>query len=236
MRTLLFILISLAFLWSCAPARFVEPLKKGEQVLSGHFGGPVAKIPGIGAIPIPFSSIGYGRGLSDQTTVFGNLHLTSLAFGVGQFELGASQKIWSSDRMGVSSQLNTNLLFDFYTGANRIWPQLDANYYYKYGRQWKPEKLDKMCAVYHRNYNFFYAGISNWFDFYRTESQGRPNEQLWIPSLQFGHQWIRPKWSYQTEFKILAPLESNENIVVPYPSLLQNQGALGLYFGITYHL
>jgi len=54
--------------------------------------------------------------------------------------------------------------------------------------------------------------------------------------LQFGHQWIRPKWSYQTELKILAPLESNENIVVPYPSLLQNQGALGLYFGITYHL
>jgi hypothetical protein len=155
---------------------------------------------------------------------------------VGQFELGASQKIWSSDRMGVSSQLNTNLLFDFYTGANRIWPQLDANYYYKYGRQWKPEKLDKTCAVYHRNYNFFYAGVSNWFDFYRTESQGRPNEQLWIPSLQFGHQWIRPKWSYQTELKILAPLESNENIVVPYPSLLQNQGALGLYFGITYHL
>jgi hypothetical protein len=159
MRTILFLILSLAILWSCAPARFVEPLKKGEQVLSGHFGGPVAKIPGIGAIPIPFSSIGYGRGLSDQTTVYGNLHLTSLAFGVGQFELGASQKLWHTDRMGLSSQLNTNILIDFYTGANRVWPQLDANYYYKYGRQWQPEKLDKMCAVYHRNYNFFYAGF-----------------------------------------------------------------------------
>jgi hypothetical protein len=207
MRILLFFTSSLAILWSCAPARFVEPLQKGQQVITGHFGGPVAKIPGIGAIPIPFSSVGYGRGLTDQTTVFGNLHLTSLAFGVGQFELGASQKLWSTDRMGLSGQLNTNILIDFYTGANRIWPQLDANYYFKYGRQWKPEQLDKMC-----------------------------NEQLWIPSLQFGHQWIRPKWSYQTEVKILAPLESNENIVVPYPSLLQNRGALGLYFGITYSL
>jgi hypothetical protein len=36
--------------------------------------------------------------------------------------------------------------------------------------------------------------------------------------------------------KILAPTYSNENIVVPYPSLLQNRGAMGLYFGITYRL
>ena len=229
MRIILFFGAGLTFLWSCAPARFVEPLKKGEEVISGHFGGPLAKIPGIGAIPIPFSSVGYGRGLTDQTTVFGNLHLTSLAFGVGQFELGASQKLWSTDRMGVSGQLNTNVLIDFYTGANRIWPQLDANYYFKYGL--KSYRIGEQ-----RNYNFMYAGISNWFDFYGTESQGRPNEQLWIPSLQFGHQWIRPKFSYQAEVKILAPLESNENIVVPYPSMLQNRGATGLYFGITYRL
>jgi hypothetical protein len=229
MRILLFFGAGLTFLWSCAPARFVEPLKKGEEVISGHFGGPMAKIPGIGVIPIPFSSVGYGRGLTDQTTVFGNLHLTSLAFGVGQFELGASQKLWSTDRMGISGQLNTNVLIDFYTGANRIWPQLDANYYYKYG-------LKSFRIGEQRNYNFMYAGISNWFDFYGTESQGRPNEQLWIPSLQFGHQWIRPKWSYQAEIKILAPFESNENIVVPYPSMLQNRGATGLYFGITYRL
>lgn len=236
MRILLFLFSSLVLLWSCAPARFVEPLKKGEQVITGHFGGPVAKVPGIGAIPIPFTSIGYGRGLTDQTTIMGALQTTSLAFGVGQFELGASQKIWSNDRMGVSAQLNANFLLDFYTGANRLWPQIDGNYYFKYGRQWKPEHLDHMCSVYHRNYNFFYAGISNWFDFYRVESQGRPNEQMLIPNFQIGHQWIRPKWTFQAEIKMLAPLSSNENIVVPYPSLLQNRGATGLYFGITYRL
>lgn len=235
MQSLLFLVSGLVFLWSCAPARFVEPLQKGQQVLTGHFGGPIAKVPGIGAIPIPFTSIGYGRGLSNQTTIMGALQTTSLAFGVGQVELGVSQRLWNTDRMGLSGQLNTNILIDFYTGANRIWPQLDANYYFKYGRQWRPEQLE-LSKVYHRNYNFVYAGISNWFDFYRVESQGRPNEQLWIPSLQFGHQWIRPKWSYQAELKILAPLESNENIVVSYPSLLQNRGALGLYFGIAYSL
>jgi hypothetical protein len=138
--------------------------------------------------------------------------------------------------MGISGQVNVNFLLDFYTGANRIWPQLDANYYFKYGKEWKPVKLDRFCVEQPKNYNFFYAGMSNWFDFYRIESQGRPNEQLWIPNFQLGHQWIRPKWSYQAEIKILAPTYSNENIVVPYPSLLQNRGAMGLYFGITYRL
>ena len=226
----------LAALASCAPARFVEPLKKGQQVITGNFGGPVAKIPGIGNIPIPYTAIGYGRGLTDKTTIFGNLHTTSLLFGVGQTDLGVSQSIWKNDQMGVSAQGSMNILVDFYTGANRFWPQVDANYYFKYGKHSKPVQLDAMCKVDSKHYNFFYAGISNWFDPYKTESQGRPNAQFWIPSVQLGHQWIRPKWSYQAELKMLAPNQSNENIVVNYPSMLNNRGALGLYFGITYHL
>ncbi len=225
----------LAALASCAPARFVEPLKKGQQVITGNFGGPVAKIPGIGNIPIPYTAIGYGRGLTDKTTIFGNLHTTSLLFGVGQTDLGVSQSIWKNDQMGVSAQGSMNILVDFYTGANRFWPQVDANYYFKYGKHSKPVQLDAMCKIESKHYNFFYAGLSNWFDPYKTESQGRPNAQFWIPSVQLGHQWIRPKWSYQAELKMLAPNQSNQNIVVDYPSLLQNNGALGLYFGITYH-
>jgi len=229
----LLVLIGLA---SCAPARFVEPLKSGQQVITGNFGGAVAKIPGIGSIPIPFTAIGYGRGLTDKTTVFGNLHTTSLLFGIGQTDLGVSQGIWKNDRMGVSAQGSMNILVDFYTGANRFWPQLDANYYVKYGKNSKPVQLDALCKVDSKHYNFFYTGISNWFDPYKTESQGRPNAQFWIPSVQLGHQWIRPNWSYQAELKMLAPNQSNQNVVVDYPSLLQNNGAIGLYFGITYHL
>jgi hypothetical protein len=235
-RINIFLIAVLAALASCAPARFVEPLKKGQQVITGNFGGPVAKIPGIGNIPIPYTAIGYGRGLTDKTTIFGNLHTTSLLFGVGQTDLGISQSIWKNDKMGVSAQGTMNIFVDFYTGANRFWPQLDANYYLKYGKHSKPVQLDAMCKIESKHYNFFYAGLSNWFDPYKTESQGRPNAQFWIPSVQLGHQWIRPKWSYQAELKMLAPNQSNENIVVNYPSMLNNRGALGLYFGITYHL
>ena len=79
-----------------------------------------------------------------------------------------------------------------------------------------------------------YGGISNWFDPYLTESQGRKNQQFWIPSVQLGHLWQQNNWNYNLEFKILAPIYSNENIVVDYPSMLGNHGAMGIYFGVTY--
>ena len=118
-RINIFFIAVLVALASCAPARFVEPLKKGQQVITGNFGGPVAKIPGIGAIPIPFTAVGYGYGVSNKTTVFGNLHTTSLAFGIGQTDIGVSQSIWKNDKMGVSAQGTMNIFVDFYTGANQ---------------------------------------------------------------------------------------------------------------------
>ena len=220
---------AILLLWSCAPTRFVKPLEKGQHAILGNFGGPMAKVPGIGVIPIPFTSVGYGYGLTDKTTIFGNLHTTSLLFGVGQTDIGVSQQIWKNEGMGVSVQPEINILVDFYTGANRFWPQLDANYYFDYrSRIAGGEKVEGTRV------NSIYGGISNWFDPYKTESQGRKNLQFWIPSVQIGHLWERNNWNYNVEFKMLAPIYSNENIVVDYPSMLGNYGAMGIYFGVTY--
>jgi hypothetical protein len=223
----------LLLLWSCAPTRYVKTLDKGQHAIQGNFGGPMAKVPGIGVIPIPFTSVGYGYGLTDKTTIFGNLHMTSLLFGVGQTDFGVSQNIWKNERMGVSIQPEMNILVDFYTGANRFWPQLDANYYfdYKSGIRDATYSGEKGSVL---KVNSLYGGISNWFDPYMTESQGRKNQQLWIPSIQIGHLWQRNNWNYNLEFKLLAPIYSNKNIVVDYPSVLGNYGAMGIYFGVTY--
>ncbi|NBO61725.1 MAG: hypothetical protein EBU82_12320, partial [Flavobacteriia bacterium] len=72
---------------ACAPSRYVKPLTQGEHAVQVNVGGPIAKIPGIGAIPMPLTSVGYGYGLKNNLTLFGNLHTTSLLFGVGQLEL-----------------------------------------------------------------------------------------------------------------------------------------------------
>ena len=215
---------------SCAPSRYIKPLAKGEHAVQVNLGGPVAKVPGIGVIPMPLTSVGYGYGVSEQLTLFGNLHSTSLLFGVGQMDVGALYECWKGNRMGLTIQPTVNVALDFYTGSNRIWPQLDANYYWDYAALRTKSKngkgFEKIRTV--------YGGISNWFDPYLTESQGRKNEQFWIPSLQFGHLWKRNQWTYQVEAKILAPIYSNENIVVDYPSMLGTKGALGAYFSVYY--
>lgn len=216
---------------ACAPARYVKPLNQGEHALQANFGGPITKVPGIGAIPLPLTSIGYGYGLRNRVSVFANIHTTSLLFGIGQFDIGASYCPWKNEKMGLSVQPILNTSIDFYTGANRFWPQIDVNYYFDY--RLIRTKANKKGF---QKTNSFYAGISSWFDPYRVESQGRPNEQFWIPSINLGHIWKKNQWSYQAEMKVLAPIYSNQNIVVDYPSVLGNYGALGAYFSVYYQI
>ncbi len=216
--------------FSCAPSRFVKPLEKGSHAIQVHLGGPIAKVPGVGAIPLPLTSVGYGYGLKENLTLFGNVHPTAMMFGVGQLDIGSVWCPWRKESMGITLQPTLNLAMDFYTGAKRFWPQLDVNYFWDYARlRTKPSSsrgLQKSRTL--------YAGMSHWIDPYPTESQGRKNQQFWIPSLQLGHLWQRNQWVYQVELKALAPIYSNENIVVDYPSFLGNRGAAGLYFSVNY--
>ena len=54
-------------LGACAPARFVEPLEKGELTVGGSLGGPVISFGG--PIPMPLSSVEVGYGLDTNLTV-----------------------------------------------------------------------------------------------------------------------------------------------------------------------
>jgi len=217
---------------SCSSSRYIKPLASGQSAVTMSLGGPIAKVPGIGVIPMPLTSIGYGYGINNNITVFGDLHTTSMLFGIGQLDLGATYRYWSTEKMGLTLQPTLNVAVDFYTGANRFWPQLDANFYWDYSELRTKSKngngFQKLRTV--------YGGISNWFDPYLTESQGRKNEQIWIPSIQIGHLWQRNQWTYQLEAKILAPIYSNDNIVVNYPSILGSRGALGAYFSVYYRI
>ena len=224
--------VFLVTLFSCAPARYVKPMDKGQHALQVNLGGPIAKVPGIGVIPMPLTTVGYGYGLKEHLTLFGNLHTTSLLFGVGQVDVGAVYRCWSRKTMGITLQPTLNVALDFYTGSNRFWPQLDANYYWDYAELRTKAKNGKGF----QKIRTVYGGLSNWFDPYLTESQGRVNEQVWIPSIQIGHLWQNNQWVYQFEAKCLAPIYSNEDIVVNYPSAFGNQGALGAYFSIYYKL
>lgn len=66
---------------ACAPSRYVKPLEHKQHAVSGSFGGPMATIPGVATIPIPFTSLGYGYGLKPKTTVYANWYTTAAVFG-----------------------------------------------------------------------------------------------------------------------------------------------------------
>ena len=88
-------------LLSCGPSRFVDPLKRGEQAFSGSLGGPIINVPGIASIPIPFTSLTYGKGLTDNTTLYGSWFSTAAIFGTFQFELGATHRLWKDELINM---------------------------------------------------------------------------------------------------------------------------------------
>ena len=134
-NTLLALLGLITFLLSsCGPARFVEPLRKGENALGIDLGGPIVKIPGVATTPIPFSSITYGRGITNKLTLHGSWYSTAAVFGVAQVGAGATYRAWKSknQKHGASAMLGFNTAMDVFENNFRFWPQLDAHYYFKY--------------------------------------------------------------------------------------------------------
>jgi hypothetical protein len=209
-------LAGLIALASCAPTRFVQPLEKGQVAVTGHLGGPLIGFGGA-TIPIPFTSLGAGWGISNTTTAFGNLHTTALAYGVVQVEAGVLHSFLRPDgwRPGISAAATANFMADVWEGNTKLFPQLDANAYWTYGKR----------------QNFFYLGTSNWIDLARTRAHEEPQPNHWIFNLQAGHTFVRPKWNWVLEAKYLAPFHSNQNIVVDYASFGRT-GAIGAYVGV----
>jgi len=213
----LLILFGTIVLSSCAPTRFVKPLEENQWAVTGSFGGPLVDFDGT-TIPLPFTSVGVGYGMTHSSTVLANIHTTALAFGVLHIEAGVLQSIIEPEgiRPGISVGGSLNFMGDMWWANMKLFPQIDANLYWNYG---------------HRD-NFFYIGTSNWFDLAAERAHGETQPNNWIFNLQVGHTFGGPKWDFVMEAKYLAPFHSNQNIVVDYTSF-GRQGAIGTYIGIV---
>ncbi|MCB9195308.1 MAG: hypothetical protein H6598_03705 [Flavobacteriales bacterium] len=112
-----------------------------------------------------------------------------------------------------------NNAIDQWQGKYKIWPNIDLNAYY----EWKKENSSIIL----------YGGGNNWFELSSSGAHDRPQNTHWIISPQLGFQWIKSKWSYQIEYKLIGPNHNNQNFVVSYSSVLPQQGANGLYLGVS---
>ncbi len=217
-----FICIAVAcilFLNNCAPSRVIKPLEEGEQEVSLSLGGPMAKVPGVATIPVPFTNLSYARGWKHNLTLTGSIYPTAMLFGTYQFDLGLNYGLLKKENWGISSTLLLNNAFDQWQLNYKIWPNIDLNGYYEL----KKEQTSWL----------FYGGWNNWFELSASGAHDRPQNVHWIYSPQIGIKMIKQKWSYQLEYKLIGPNLNNQNFVVTYSSLLQNSGANGLYVGIS---
>lgn len=218
---------------SCGPARFVEPLKRGQNALAVSAGGPIINVPGVATLPLPMSSVTYGRGVTNNITAYGSWFMTAAVFGTFQFDAGATVKMWGNDKndQGVSISPGFNFAIDRFEQNFKFWPQFDAHYYWNYNsRQMEQDDLltGKRFAA-----NKLYTGIGSWYELSGSRAHGEKQNTRVIPTIQIGHDLNWNSWSFKTELKLIAPFNSNENIVVDYKSLTGKYGATGFYFGFT---
>lgn len=216
-KVAVFIIATLIFsiLFQCAPSRFVKPLKKNEQAASFSFGGPVIGYAGA-AIPIPFTTLAYAYGISERLTLFSGLHLTSLAFGNAQFDLGGTYGIWGNAKNGISTSLALQTAAGLgKSNSFRIWPSADLNYYY------------------HPNAkaSYAYVGINSWFELSKEKAHAEPIQRHAIPNLQIGYTLVKAKFQHQFEFKYLGLGIANLPGVVAYKGF-GGKGSMGIYYSI----
>jgi hypothetical protein len=200
----------------CAPSRFVKPLAKKENALSLNLGGALIKY-GNAVTPLPLTSLMYGRGLTNSTTAFGSVHLTSALFGNFQTDLGICQRLYKNDslKFGITINPAINMVYDKWEGNFRAWPQLDLNIY---------------KDIIHEK-GFVYLGLTNWFELSgkRAHNEAQNNHVLINPHVGFTYN--PKKWSYSIECKFLEMNRKNIPNVVDYVGIKQ-RGAVGIYLNV----
>jgi hypothetical protein len=208
--------VFICLIGSCAPTRFVKPLKAKQQAVSLSLGGPLIDYNGL-PIPMPFITAAYGYGIDSTLTAFGAVNITSALYGNIQLEFGATKKLFKQKGKLPAVSINPVInLINRNQKTTRIFPQLDVNAYWDYNR----------------GRNFFYAGLTNWFELKSKKAHGEEQTNHWIVSPVIGETFVRRKWNYTIEAKVLAPSISNRS-VVEYKTPFGSHGAFGIYFGIT---
>ena len=211
------VFFSIAFIWSCAPTRFVKPLDKGEQAVNLSLGGAVIGYSSF-AIPMPFLTATYGYGIDSSLTGFASLNITSAIYGNLQTELGITKRLWKQHAGLPAVSINPVVNFMYRNkNAVKLYPQLDLNAYWELNR----------------GRSFLYTGISNWFELFSTRALNTQQEDHWFLSPFIGETLVRKHWNYNLEAKFLAPYISSEKGIIDYKTFYGKHGAFGIYIGVT---
>jgi hypothetical protein len=217
MQKTVFACFLIIWVMSCAPARFVKPLAKKQQAVNLSLGGALISYSKL-TIPMPFVTATYGIGIDSTLTAFGALNLSSLLYGNAQVELGATKQIFKQRGAtpGISITPVANIIYRN-KDASKFYPELDMNAFWEYNRK----------------RNFLYVGVSNWFELAGKRVHDQKQEHHWIFTPMIGETFVRSKWNYNIEMKVIAPNIANNTSTVDYKTPFGTHGAFGIYIGCT---
>ncbi|MCK5742760.1 MAG: hypothetical protein KAH48_11115 [Chlorobi bacterium] len=208
------ILTVLLIFSSCAPARFVKPLDKGEVAVGVNLGGPLVNFSGM-VIPIPYTSLYAGFGWKDKTTVYTGLHLTALAFSNLQLDVGASHEFGKQSGIKPSISGGGSLVIIANDRDFRIYPTFDANAFWEYAdNKWMT-----------------YAGSSVWLDFFKGEAVNQETAVFLVPEFHVGQTYRFTSVELTIEYKFMSPFVKGDMTVAEYANFT-DYGASGIYFSI----
>lgn len=207
-------------LLACTTSRVVKPLNQGEVDIALDLGGPIFNYNGTD-IPLPLSSISTAYGLNQNTSLYGGIHTTAIAYGVAQLDLGATLGLYEPEGYlpGFSLSPAVNMSLDTWEYDYHVSPSVDFNFYWNI-----PQSHD-----------FFYIGSANWFEISGKRAHGEDQPSLWVPAIHGGYTWLPGKFRLTVETKYLAPFHSNKNITIDYYGPF-DKGTLGVYFTLGYRL
>ena len=212
------LLVTALLLGGCSSSPIVQPLNKGQWQASLNAGGPIVKGDNDNTSPVPLSSASLAYGFSQTTTGYAGAGITSQFHDVNQFNIGFTHELIApfAYQPGISFSPQLNIFQDKRGPDSQFYPQLDINAYW---------------LSYFRN-DYFYLGISNWFDLSSTRAHQQKQNTHWLPAIQAGYTFQGDRYGLNLEMKYIAPNKNNENNLIEYIGI-KNQGVIGLYLSLS---
>lgn len=201
------ILISIVFLASCAPSRYVVPLNRKEKAISLSYGGPIVQEDGV-AMPAPLFDFSYAYGKSDKQTRFAAVKISPMFDGYFAGELGILKewKYWSDRKLGLTTNVVANLMTDNKDGGFNFFPQFDMNLYWHFKSD---PHYDCDCPGDPKWKMFLYVGFQSHFNVVSDYDFTDPFKDDVLFSPHFGYSFGTGKWRLSPEIKWIQPWVDN---------------------------
>lgn len=202
---------------ACSSSRFVKPLNAKQRAIQADMGGPLIRFAGA-AIPIPFSTLAYGYGVTGNVSAYGSLHTTSLLFGNLQHDIGICANLWKAPKnWAISTSPALQIAYNLRNQTGfRIWPSLDLNLRYEQNN----------------GKGFWYAGVMSWSELSAKKAHGQVQQRHAMPNLHLGYTVTRTLNRHQFELKYLGVGVPSKPGVVDYIGIRQ-KGSFGIYYTLT---